>query len=277
MFLAETSRTIGPWVAAGLFLVLGAFVIIANWTCVWMYYRHGRRSSTVPFLGGGLAAVGVALLPVGEIRQWWWVALALDIGCWTGVMGLPLLMRELIWSRRAPAAPVDDPTNTSYMLRRVTTPADLAAARDLFAEYAASIAHLCCASFESQGLDTELATLPGKYAEPRGRIYVAIVNDAAVGCAALRPIDALPGDAGPVCELKRMYIRPGHRGLHLGRLLCERIIADAREIGYGTLKLDTDPRLEAANALYKSLGFGPTPKFNNDPDPKTIYMAMALR
>ena len=44
------------------------------------------------------------------------------------------------------------------MLLRVTTPADLAVARDLFAEYAASIAHMCCASFESQGLDAELAT-----------------------------------------------------------------------------------------------------------------------
>jgi len=162
------------------------------------------------------------------------------------------------------------------MLLRVTTPHDLALARGLFAEYAASIAHLAGASLNAQRFDEELATLPGRYAEPQGRIYIALVNHQPAGCAALRPIDALPADASPVCELKRMYIRPHHRGQHLGRRLCEQIIADAREIGYATLKLDTDPRLEAANSLYKSLGFQPTPKFNNDPDPTTIYMELRL-
>lgn len=162
-------------------------------------------------------------------------------------------------------------------LRRVTTPHDLARARDLFAEYAASIAHLAGASLNAQRFDEELATLPGRYAEPTGRIYLAIVDDQPVGCAALRPIDTLPGDAGPVCELKRMYVRPAHRGRHLGRLLINQILADAAAIGYATIKLDTDPRLQAANALYASLGFTPTPKFNNDPDPCTRYLARPLR
>lgn len=161
-------------------------------------------------------------------------------------------------------------------LRRVTTPADLALARDLFAEYAASIAHLAGASLNAQRFDEELATLPGRYAEPHGRIYIALVNDQPAGCAALRPIDSLPGDAGPVCELKRMYVRPAHRGQHLGRLLITQVLTDARAIGYATMKLDTDPRLAAANALYKSLGFTPTPKFNNDPDPCTLYLALRL-
>jgi GNAT superfamily N-acetyltransferase len=165
-------------------------------------------------------------------------------------------------------------------LRRVTTPQDLAIARDLFAEYAASIAHLAGASLNAQRFDEELATLPGRYTEPRGRIYIAMVagpdGPTPAGCAALRPIDALPADAAPVCELKRMYVRPAHRGQHLGRLLINQILADARAIGYATIKLDTDPRLEAANALYKSLGFTPTPKFNNDPDPCTLYMALRL-
>jgi putative acetyltransferase len=167
--------------------------------------------------------------------------------------------------------------NTGVMLQRVTTPADLATARGLFAEYGASIAHLAGASLNAQRFDEELVTLPGRYAEPRGRIYLALADGAGVGCAALRPIDTLPGDAGPVGELKRMYVRPTWRGRGLGRLLIDRIIADAREAGYGTLKLDTDPRLEAANALYQSLGFGPTPKFNNDPDPTTLYFALPLR
>ncbi len=166
---------------------------------------------------------------------------------------------------------------TMSSLLRVTTPDDLATARDLFAEYAASIAHLAGASLNAQRFDEELATLPGRYAEPKGRIYIALLNDQPAGCAALRPIDTLPGDAGPVCELKRMYVRPAHRGLHLGRHLINQILTDARAIGYGTMKLDTDPRLAAANVLYKSLGFQPTPKFNNDPDPCTLYMALPLR
>jgi GNAT superfamily N-acetyltransferase len=166
------------------------------------------------------------------------------------------------------------------VLRRVTTLADLETARELFAEYGASIAHLAGVSLNAQRFDHELATLPGRYAEPQGRIYLAMVNapngPLPAGCAALRPIDTLPHDAGPVGELKRMYVRPAHRGLYLGRRLLDQIISDARTIGYATLKLDTDPRLEAANALYKSLGFQPTPKFNNDPDPTTLYFALPL-
>lgn len=162
------------------------------------------------------------------------------------------------------------------MLRRVTIPADLETARELFAEYGGSIAHLAGASLNAQRFDEELLTLPGRYAEPGGRIYIAMIDGSPAGCAALRPIETLEGDAGPVGELKRMYVRPAYRGRHLGRLLLDQIIADARAIGYGTLKLDTDPRLEAANGLYKAMGFKPTPKFNSDPDPTTLYFALRL-
>jgi len=102
LLAAQSTETVasktGPWAAAILLIGLGTFVIIANWVYVWNTYRRGKYMSTVPFIGGGLAAIGVVMIPAASIRQWWWVAPIIDIGCWTGVACLPFLLKELIAS-----------------------------------------------------------------------------------------------------------------------------------------------------------------------------------
>ena len=150
-----------------------------------------------------------------------------------------------------------------------------------FAEYAASIADVAGCSLQHQGFERELRDLPGLYAPPRGRMLLAVDDagqapgsDAAVlGCIALRPLPALgPG----VCEMKRMYVRPAARGRGIGRLLGERLLAEARAAGYAVMKLDTSDTMHAAIGLYRSLGFEPCARYNDDPMADTLWFERRL-
>ena len=122
---------------------------------------------------------------------------------------------------------------------------NLDAVRDLFREYAKGLGvDLCFQDFEQ-----ELSTLPGKYARPKGRLYLAYDQGEAIACIALRPIDERIG------EVKRLYVKPTHRRQGLSKILVERIIDDARSLGYKRLVLDTLNTMTPAMNLYKSLGF----------------------
>lgn len=151
----------------------------------------------------------------------------------------------------------------------------LEAARELIVEYGASIADIAACSLEHQGFDREIATLPGRFAPPRGRLLLAVVGGDAIGCVALRPLEGLGAD---VCEMKRMYVRPTYRGLGLGRLLAERLLDEARAAGYSVMKLDSDvnPRFAAALELYRTLGFVECANYNGDPDPHSVWMEKVL-
>ena len=146
------------------------------------------------------------------------------------------------------------------------SPADIADCRVLFEEYQRGLGVDLC----FQDFARELATLPGEYAPPRGRLLIARDGGEPVGCVALRPLGALEG------EMKRMYVRPSHRGTGLGRALAERVIAEARACGYRQLKLDTLPHLAAALALYRSLGFVAAARYNDNPVEGVAFLALDL-
>ncbi len=139
-------------------------------------------------------------------------------------------------------------------------------------EYAASLPFSLC----FQGFEEELAGLPGKYARPRGCMLLALADGLPAGCVAMRPIEPLPGDPAPVCEMKRLWVRPTHRKLGIGRLLCERLISEAKAAGYALMKLDSEPDFSAAMGLYASLGFTPIARYNDDPHPQTVYLGLPL-
>ncbi len=151
-------------------------------------------------------------------------------------------------------------------IRRVASGKEIEAARALFEEYAAALE----IDLGYQGFADELAGLPGCYAPPRGRLLIAWVGDEAAGCVALRPLDE------DVCEMKRLYVRPAIRGSGIGKQLAEAIIAEARQIGYAIIRLDTVPKLEAATRLYESLGFVRRDAYYETPVVGTIFMALRL-
>lgn len=142
----------------------------------------------------------------------------------------------------------------------------VAAARDLFREYAEAIA----TDLEYQGFSTELATLPMPYLPPRGALLLAHAGSDVAGCVALRPLDRRTG------EMKRLYVRPAYRRSGLGQRLVEAMIAASRRAGYGELRLDTLPTMAAAQALYARLGFVEISPYGATPLPGTRFFALHL-
>lgn len=142
----------------------------------------------------------------------------------------------------------------------------LAEVRSLFEEYAISLG----VDLEFQDFGAELASLPGAYAPPRGRLILARVDGRAAGCAALRPLDA------GICEMKRLYVRPTDQGIGLGRFLAETVIREAGSAGYRTMRLDTLPSMTAARRLYRTLGFRPIAPYRHNPVPGTEFLQLDL-
>lgn len=141
------------------------------------------------------------------------------------------------------------------------------AVRLLFEEYADSLGF----DLEFQGFPDELASLPGEYAPPQGRLLLALVGDEAVGCIGLRPLGE------DLCELKRLYVRPGLRGQGIARSLAEDAVSAAREIGYSAIVLDTlRSSMAEAIALYCGLGFTETEPYRLNPFPDALYLRLDL-
>jgi ribosomal protein S18 acetylase RimI-like enzyme len=121
-----------------------------------------------------------------------------------------------------------------------------------------------------QNYDHELENLEEKYGMPDGRLYIACLGHQAAGCIDLRRLNDTES------EMKRLYIKPSYRGAGLGKILIDRVIGDAREIGYRAMLLDTLPVLKAAMKLYENAGFYRIPPYNNSPAEKTIFMRLDL-
>jgi ribosomal protein S18 acetylase RimI-like enzyme len=145
-------------------------------------------------------------------------------------------------------------------------PDDVDIVRTLLREYAAALP----VDLDFQDFEAEVATLPGKYARPRGRLLLARDGDRVLGCIGMRALN------GTDCEMKRLYVRPDARGLQLGRQLVERLCEEARNAGYTRMFLDTLPTMEAAQRLYAQLGFEETQAYVFNPVAGTKYMVRML-
>ena len=128
------------------------------------------------------------------------------------------------------------------------TSSDIAAVRQLFEAYSAFLP----VDLTLQQIDTEVASLPGSYAAPRGALFLARADNFAAGCIGLRPF------SGSVREVKRLYVVPAFRGRGLARSLVSAAIAAGRSIGYEALVLDSLDSIQTAISLFRSFGFEPT-------------------
>jgi GNAT superfamily N-acetyltransferase len=145
----------------------------------------------------------------------------------------------------------------------------VALARALFIEYAKWLnVDLCF-----QGFDRELATLPDAYAPPGGRLLLVGATGQAFGCVALRALGGGPMRTG---EVKRLFVQPAARRGGWGRRLVDALIAEARAIGYGELKLDTLDWMTDARRLYAQVGFRACAPYYPNPLSGVVYMAMTL-
>jgi putative acetyltransferase len=152
-------------------------------------------------------------------------------------------------------------------IEQAATIKQIGQARELFQEYGASLGFSLC----FQSFDKELAGLPGDYAPPGGRLLLAYVDNELAGCAALHRFEE------HVAEMKRLYVRPGFRGQHIGQRLSERLIADARAIGYTSMRLDTIPSvMDKAIELYRSYGFHEIAPYRVNPIAGALYLEKQL-
>ena len=154
-----------------------------------------------------------------------------------------------------------------FALTQAESSSQIAQARELFLEYAQSLGFSLC----FQNFDKELDALPGDYAPPEGRLLLATYEDQLAGCVALHNLEP------ETCEMKRLYLRPQFRGKRLGRTIADQIIAEARQIGYQRMRLDTvEPIMKDAVAMYRKIGFQEIAPYRPNPIVGALYMELQL-
>ena len=149
-----------------------------------------------------------------------------------------------------------------------TDPTDLDLVRALFREYQQWLGVDLC----FQGFDEELATLPGRYAPPGGRIWLARIGTDAVGCVAVRPL----AEPEATCEMKRLWVRERYRGVGAGRLLSASTVAFMALAGYRRMRLDTLRSMKEARRLYNEMGFVEIDPYYENPHDDVVYLELSL-
>lgn len=155
---------------------------------------------------------------------------------------------------------------TAFLVRAVRDEHDVAEVRRLVLAHAA--ARATTPGVEYMRADAE--GMPGAYVPPRGGLWLAVHEQAGIGCVALRPIEQ------DVAEVKRMFVDEGWRGRGVGRALMQAVIAGARERGYAMLRLGTLGDMIAAQGLYESLGFRPIERYRPDELVDTLFYELPL-
>jgi GNAT superfamily N-acetyltransferase len=155
---------------------------------------------------------------------------------------------------------------------------DLAAARELLLEYGRFViaqpgaAHFCFGSLEK-----EAARLPLSYREQGGGCLMALVDMTPTGFVAWRAIASSPEVADDAWEMKRLWVRPGGRGLGLGRALTGAVLDRAVAANSKAVYLDTAPAsMATAYQMYLDMGFTPCAPYNDNPVEGLAYLVRFL-
>jgi carbonic anhydrase len=138
--------------------------------------------------------------------------------------------------------------------------------RQFFRNYAAWLG----VNLDYQDFGEEMASLPGAYAAPAGRLFFATFEGRPAGCVGIRPT------SDGVCEMKRLYVEPEMRGNGIGRQLALAAIKAAKALGYRKVMMDTLPAMRIAVKLYRELGFKEAPAYYPTPVEGTLFLALDL-
>jgi carbonic anhydrase len=142
----------------------------------------------------------------------------------------------------------------------------LAHVRQFFRNYAGWLG----VDLSFQKFDEEMASLPGAYAAPNGRLFYIENNGQPAGWVGIRPFSE------GLCEMKRLYVSPEQRGFGIGRELALAGIKAAKALGYRKILLDTLPAMRIAVKLYRELGFQESPAYYQTPIEGTMFLALDL-
>jgi carbonic anhydrase len=151
-------------------------------------------------------------------------------------------------------------------LRLASYPADTAPLLALIREYMAWLNVDLC----GRGLEKELPQFEALFSPPSGLFVLAHVGGELAGCAGLLV------HHGQTAEVKRVYVRPAHRGLNLGEALVRRLMALAPTLNVNHLILDAVAPTTHAQALYRRMGFTETARYYANPAPDTRFFEYHL-
>jgi ribosomal protein S18 acetylase RimI-like enzyme len=157
-------------------------------------------------------------------------------------------------------------TGKTITFRKASTPADFEKGKQLFLQYIQSLNF----ALTFQDVDRELAEISIEYNAPTGALLLAFDDEKAIACAGVRKID------GTTAELKRMFVDPTYRGLHLGQQILQQALNETKQLGYKYIRLDTVPHMQAAIKLYKAAGFYDIEPYRFNPIEGAIYMEKEL-
>jgi GNAT superfamily N-acetyltransferase len=155
---------------------------------------------------------------------------------------------------------------------QVQSPQQIAAVRELLDEYLEWTSTIEVDAMDAptfHGLEAEMASLPGVFAPPSGRLLLATYDGQPAGCVAFKCVDA------STCELKRFYVRPALRGQNIGRELVRRLVDEARQSGYTRIVLDSHISMTSAHRIYREFGFETVPAPADFPErlkPVVVFM-----
>ncbi|HLZ13304.1 MAG TPA: GNAT family N-acetyltransferase [Candidatus Acidoferrum sp.] len=106
------------------------------------------------------------------------------------------------------------------------------------------------------------------YFAERAGIWIASIKQNVVGCIALRELPEIPRSG----EIKRMYVRPAHRGQGIAQSLLAALEQFASNAGYDSLYLDSATGMDVAIRFYRRHGYEPCERYNHNPQAAVFLM-----
>jgi GNAT superfamily N-acetyltransferase len=149
-------------------------------------------------------------------------------------------------------------------IRAAAQQRDMEVVRHIWREYEAFLQ----VDLYFQNFEEELASLPGRYAPPKGGLFMAMLAGECAGTVAFYP------QSPEMAEIKRLYVREVYRGLGAGRALLQHAMEAVRAAGYAGVRMDSMRRLVSAGKIYEQMGFYEIAPFNHSPHDDAYYLEL---